>query len=377
MRVLITGIGGSIGCHVLKHFLINTDWHIIGIDSFRHKGLTDRVEMVLSSEPAWRNRVSLFTHDLCAPISGILAYKLGVIDSILNLASLSDVQASIDEPGPFILNNVQITTTILDFARICKSLKSFIHFSTDEVYGPTGENTTHPEWAAILPSNAYSASKAAQEAIAIAYWRSYGVPLIITNTMNNFGEMQQPGKFPSIVQRKVTADEVVIIHGNENNHGSRYYLHSRSTADAILFILQNVSPYIHKNGEVDRPERFNIVGDQRISNLEFAEMIAGKKLRYQYLDFIVARPGHDKHYGLDGNKLAKLGWKSPISFENSLKQVILWGKENPEWLQPEGQQNVELCNKKILKSTKPEQLRFAFTGDPPDPGKIALNIVKG
>lgn len=334
MKILITGVGGSIGCHVLAHFLKNTDWNIVGVDSFRHKGLTDRVETVLKLCEE-RHRVAIFTHDLIAPISEFLASKFGAIDHIINLASLSDVQASLDDPTPFILNNVQITTSILDYTRKLPRLKSFIHFSTDEVYGPSGENQGHEEWSTILPSNPYAASKAAQEAIAIAYWRSYRVPLIITNTMNNFGEMQQPNKFPVIIQRKVLANEPVIIHGDIKNIGSRYYLHSRNTADALLFILKNVKPYLHHDGEIDRPERINIAGDKRVSNLELAQTIArllGKDLSYELVEFHKARPGHDRHYGLDGNKLAELGWSSPVSFEESLKKTLEWTMDNPEWL---------------------------------------------
>jgi len=335
MRVLITGIGGSIGCHVLAHLIEHTDWEIVGIDSFRHKGLTDRVAVVLNETTGFDDqKVTIFTHDLIAPISPILAEKMGPIDHIINLASLSDVQLSIDEPGPFILNNVQITTTILDYARTQK-LKSFVHFSTDEVYGPAGPYGAHKEWSTILPSNPYAASKAAQEAIAIAYWRSYGVPLIITNTMNNFGEMQQASKFPAMVQRYVTKGDVVPIHGNLEEIGSRFYIHSRNTADAILFILNNVKPHLHEAGAIDCPDRFNIVGDKRLNNLELAQLIAkylDKPLYYDMIDYHAARPGHDRHYGLDGSLLHQLGWRSPISFEESMHSTLIWTQEHPEWL---------------------------------------------
>ena len=95
MRALITGIGGSIGSHVLAHLCHNTDWEIVGVDSFRHKGLTDRVEVVLSAHPDWRSRVHIYPHDLTAPISGLLQQKIGTVDYVFNLASLSDVHYSI------------------------------------------------------------------------------------------------------------------------------------------------------------------------------------------------------------------------------------------------------------------------------------------
>jgi dTDP-glucose 4,6-dehydratase len=181
-RVLITGVGGSIGCHVLRHLLKHTDWDVIGVDSFRHKGLTDRVHRVTYKHPESLPRLSVFTHDLMAPISTLLQKKMGPVDYIINLASISDVDWSLEDPGYVIRNNVELMVNVLDFARRAQP-DVFLHVSTDEVYGPTDGKTTHKEWDPILPSNAYSASKAAQEAIGIAYWRSYGVPLLIVNIM--------------------------------------------------------------------------------------------------------------------------------------------------------------------------------------------------
>jgi dTDP-glucose 4,6-dehydratase len=333
-RVLLTGVGGSIGCHVLAHLMHNTDWEVVGLDSFRHKGLTDRITEIFREHPEWKDRTYVFTHDLSAPISSVLANRIGPIDYIINMASLSDVGASIEDPGPFILNNIQLAVNMLDYARVYRPT-TFIQISTDEVYGPSGGHDEHTEWSTILPSNPYAASKAAQEAIAISYWRSYQVPLVITNTMNAFGEMQQSKKFAAIVQRKVLKGETVTIHGNEKTIGSRYYIHSRNFADALLFILQNVTPHRHQDGEVDRPDRFNIVGDTRLSNLELAQKIAkllGKDLRYELQDFHSARPGHDRHYGLAGTKLAALGWKPPVSFDESLKSTVEWNCAHSEWL---------------------------------------------
>jgi len=311
-----------------------TDWEIVGIDSFRHKGLTDRVTYFLDQNPDWTKRLKIIQHDLTAPISDIMVEKIGHIDYVISMAALSDVEDSIQNPAPFIVGNVQIATNVLEYARKVK-LSAFVQVSTDEVYGPSGPDQQHAEWSTILPSNPYSASKAAQEAIAIAYWRSYKIPLIITNTMNNFGEMQQPNKFPAMVQTKVSNDEQVIIHGNERSIGSRYYIHSNTFADALIYILRHKWPYIHRDGEIDRPDRYNIVGSRRCNNLELAEQIAkhlGKKLKYKMVDFHAARPGHDRHYGLDGSKLDKLGWKPNRSFDQALADTIEWSKQHPEWL---------------------------------------------
>lgn len=335
MKVLITGIGGAIGVHVLAHVMHNTTWDVVGVDSFRHKGYYDRITEVCSDHPDWLKRLTVIQHDLTAPLTERQVEQLGDVDYIINLASLSDVQASIDDPVPFIRNNSELMINVLEYVRQAKP-KAFLHFSTDEVYGSAAIDQGHKEWATILPSNPYAASKAAQEAYAISYWRSYGIPLILTNTMNNFGEMQSPSKFPAMVQKNVAIGKITKIHATPDGQiGTRYYLHSRNAADAILFILQNTTPYLHKPGEVDRPDRYNIVGDKQVDNLELAQTIArlmGEELRYEFSDFHSKQPGHDLHYGLDGEKLTKLGWTSPKSFEESLGETLEWQKTHERWM---------------------------------------------
>jgi len=331
VRVLITGIGGAIGIHMLQHIQAKTDWEVVGVDSYNHKGYYDRLEAFIID----RSRLKIIRHDLTAPLTERQVEKIGKIDYIINLASLSDVQGSIDDPVPFIRNNVELMTTVLELARKLEP-SVFLHFSTDEVYGAAEADQGHPEWDTILPSNPYSASKACQEAIAIAYWRSYGVPIVITNTMNNFGQTQAPSKFPAMIQSRIAKGEKVTIHAaSDGTIGTRYYLHSLNAADAVLYILQNTIAYKHRPGHIDRPDRYNIVGDKQVSNLEMAQTIAklmGEELDYEIVDFHSKAPGHDLHYGLDGTKLAKLGWKSPEGFEESLQGTISWQKENPEWL---------------------------------------------
>lgn len=334
-RVLLTGGAGSIGCHTFHHILKNTDWDVVVIDSFVHKGLAERITDMMREHLDNYPRLEVITHDLTKPISKSLRQRIGHIDYIINMASLSDVEASIQDPVPFIKNNVDLTVNILEYARVIKP-EAFIQISTDEVYGASGKDQAHAEWSAIVPSNPYSASKAAQEAIAISYWRTYGIPVVITNTMNNFGEYQQSSKYPVIVQKALMNEETLTVHGTKGEMGTRYYIHSRNHSDAILFILKNLPPHQHQPGAVDKPDRYNIVGDKQVDNLSLAETIAklmNKELKYELIDFHSTRPGHDLHYGLDGTKLKKLGWKSPVSFEKSLKNTIQWQIEHADWIQ--------------------------------------------
>ena len=223
----------------------------------------------------------------------------------------------------------------MEYAREVKP-EAFVQFSTDEVFGPTDGKSFYKEWDSHVPSNPYAASKSCQEQIATSYWRTYGVPLIITHTMNNFAEMQQGSKFPVMIQKAIEKGEEITIHGESNGEiGSRSYIHSRNVADAVLFILKNTKPHIHEPLGIDKPDCYNIAGDKQLTNLELAETIArlmGKELKYRIVDSHKARPGHDPHYGLDDSKLKNLGWKSPISFEESLANTIKWQQENPEWI---------------------------------------------
>lgn len=333
-RVLLTGGAGSIGCHTFHHIFQNTDWDVVIIDSFEHKGLAERITEMLGNHIENYSRLKVITHDLTKPFTKSMRQRIGHIDYIINMASLSDVEASIQDPVPFIKNNVDLTVNMLEYARLIKP-EAFIQVSTDEVYGASAKDQAHPEWSAIVPSNPYSASKAAQEAIAISYWRTYGVPIVITNTMNNFGEFQQSSKYPVIVQKALQNDEMLTVHGTNGEMGTRYYIHSRNHSDAILFILRNLPPYKHQPGAVDKPDRYNIVGDKQVDNLSLAQTIAalmGKELHYELVDWHSTRPGHDLHYGLDGTKLKKLGWKSPLNFEDSLKNTIEWQQEHNEWI---------------------------------------------
>jgi dTDP-glucose 4,6-dehydratase len=331
-RVLLTGAGGFMGSHILRHLLINTDWDLVLIDSFRHRGKTDRISQQLEGQDS--RRVTVITHDLTAPVSDQMKARIGDIDYILNVASESHVDRSIEDPRTFIENNVQLMLTMLEYARTIEFSK-FIQISTDEVYGPAPDNHDHAEGEPHRPSNPYSASKAAQEDICYAYWRTYDMPICITNTMNIIGEMQDPEKYIPMTIKKVLAGETVQIHASPDGKrfGSRYYLHARNQADALMFILNGVQ--INRYSEWKEISHYHVVGEREVDNLELAQLVAkfvGKPLKYEAKDFHSSRPGHDLRYGLDGARLFTLGWRAPLPFEDSLKATVEWTLAHPEWL---------------------------------------------
>lgn len=327
MHALITGGCGFVASHLVEHLLVNTDWNITVLDGLTYAGDPARLYEAGKFD---HTRIRIFWHDLRSPIMPTLARRIGDVDYIVNMASNSHIDASIADPVPFVRNNVDVALHMLEYARDL-NLRAFVQISTDEVYSSVEPGNVYSEWAPINPSNPYSASKAAQVAIAISYWRTYGTPLIIVEPMNNFGERQDREKFVPKCVRAISAGEEIVLHGTRDNIGSRYYLHARNTSDAILFLLHR-QPSIYPN--TDRPDRYNIVGDRRVDNLEMARKITDilkLPLRYRFEHNPRSRPGHDLHYGLDGSKLAALGWKPPVDFETSLEMTVKWMKENTNW----------------------------------------------
>lgn len=187
----------------------------------------------------------------------------------------------------------------------------------------------HKEGEPLKPSNPYSASKAGAEAFCYAYWNTYGLDIMVTNTMNNFGERQNKEKFiPRVVLAALNGTELKLhckkVNGEIVDISSRCWLHARNHADGILFVLRHgVSG-----------EHYNITGEWA-SVQDIADMvgdIVGKKINYTFEDFHSFRPGHDMHYGLDGTKLKELGWEPPIKLRPSLEKCVKWMIDNPKWL---------------------------------------------
>lgn len=323
-KILLTGASGLVGSHVLSHLLKTTNSEIICLCSWEHKGSPDNISK--------DDRVKVITHDLSSQIPDSMLHHFEGVDCILNIASDSHVDRSISDPVPFVRNNVNLVLTMLELARKIKP-KMFLQFSTDEVYGSVPENYTSKEWDTIVPSNPYAASKAAQEAIAISYWRTYGVPVIITNTMNVFSETQDWEKFIPLCVKRIMEGEQIKIHAypDKKRAGTRFYIHADSVAEALTFIIENNPPKLYP--EVDRPERVNIVGNEEVDNLSLALKIGkilNKSADYELVDFHSARSGHDLRYALDGSKLAKLGWKPTGNFDDKLEETVLNLKEKLE-----------------------------------------------
>lgn len=317
MRVLLTGGAGFIGSHLLSR-LVEHD--VVLIDRLDTSGNLNRLK-----EYKTHHRVRFFYHDLKAPISDYVASQLGRFDWILHLGAGTHVDRSIENPIEFVYDNVVATCNILDFAR--KGCKRFLYFSTDEVFGPAPNGVRYKEWDRYKSGNPYAATKAGGEELALSFHNTYGLPVLITHTMNVIGSHQHPEKMVPSTIRKVRDGEAVTIHADKTRTvpGSRFYIHARHVADAVMFVLEKGTP----------GDKYNIVGEQEIDNLTLAKLISryvGKPLKYELVDFHSSRPGHDLRYALCGEKLKKMGWKPPQTFEKGLEETVSWYLKNPEWL---------------------------------------------
>lgn len=331
MRVLITGGAGFAGSHLVEHLLVTTGWDLVVLDSLTYAGRTDRLT---DSEYYDPGRVRLLWHDLRAPIHPHLDEQIGDVDAVLHLAAESHVDRSIADPAPFFHNNVAATLNLLEWART-RTLSHFVQVSTDEVYGPAAEGHRHAEWEPHIPSNPYAASKSAQEALAVAWWRTYDVPVVVTNTMNMFGERQHPEKMIPKTIRAIINGEPVTIHARRKGDGweasSRHWLHARSHADALRWILHRP---VTKYGQADRPDRWHIAGDEYDVHAltDHIADILGRSWVPQFVDHHSSRPGHDHRYALDPSKIHAAGWKPPLDTLASLERTVGWAVDHPEWL---------------------------------------------
>ena len=238
MRVIVTGGCGFIGHHVVEHILRKTNWEIIVLDKLNYASFG--YERLKDNGAYESPRVKIFCYDITQEISVGLKKEIGAVDYIIHMAAETHVDNSISDPVPFIQNNVMSTVNMLEYARSLPELKSFVYFSTDEVFGPALGDTLYKEWDRHNPTNPYSASKSAAEGICLSYENTYKVPLLIVNVMNAFGERQHVEKFIPMTIKKLLNDEEIIIHSypDKKTSGTRFYIHGRNIAAAVLFLHQ-------------------------------------------------------------------------------------------------------------------------------------------
>lgn len=310
MRVLVTGANGFAGRHVVQHLVAATDWDVVAVDQRTDDRWLDWFE----------GRVTVVNADLEHQWGQQLDEAVGHVDAVLHLAAASDVRHSLDYPVQHVHTNVDLTLWLLEWARRRGSeLTHVVQVSTNEVYGPSTEGRSR-EWDPIVPVTPYSASKAAQEAFATAWWRSFGVPVVLVNTQHLFGEGQPRARFiPTVVDQLLEGQPVRIV-GELELPPVRRWLYAPDLAAALRWVLERpVATTVEA-----LPDRWHVAGET-LSCLHVAERVAGllgRELDVEWVGF--GRAGYEQRYVLDTRKVHAAGWQPPVGFQAGLEKTVGW-----------------------------------------------------
>lgn len=335
MKIIVTGGAGFIGSEVIRQYIRETEHTVINIDNLTYAGNLDSLKEVLGSPRYIFEKV-----DICdaKEVSRVLhSYKP---NAIMHLAAESHVDRSIDGPSLFVKTNIEGTGILLETAREYrdtldtkkKEAFRFHHVSTDEVYGSLGETGYFTETTAYNPSSPYAASKAASDHLVNAWYRTYGLPVVMSNCSNNYGPYQFPEKLIPLIILNALEGKSLPIYGEGNN--VRDWLYVADHVKALRLILEK--------GTVG--ETYNIGGHSERTNRQVVEAICSVlnelvpaptgKSYASSIEYVADRLGHDKRYAIDASKIeADLGWVPNESFETGLRKTIQWYIENKEWCQ--------------------------------------------
>jgi dTDP-glucose 4,6-dehydratase len=338
MRILVTGGCGFIGSNFVRRVLTGTDHiHVINLDLLTYAGNLANLADVQKDFP---ERYRFIRGDISDKELVQRIFKTSPIDGVVHFAAESHVDRSILGPEAFVQTNICGTFNLLETCRRfwlsspreTLQEKRFLHISTDEVYGSLGSAGYFTEHTPYDPSSPYSATKAASDHLARAYFRTYGLPTLITNCSNNYGPYQFPEKLiPLMITNAVNGLELPV-YGDGGN--VRDWLHVEDHCAALQVVLEKGIP----------GESYNIGGLCEKKNLDLVHFICDflderlgpfKGLpRRTLIRFVTDRLGHDRRYAMDASKITKeLGWHSATPFEQGLRQTIEWYLANPDWVE--------------------------------------------
>jgi len=315
-RVLITGGAGFIGSHYVRHALAaHSDWNVTVLDKLTYAGNLSNLEAV-KDHPRYR----FLRGDIASPQDVEKATEGGV-DLIFNFAAETHVDRSIGEPEGFIRTDIFGAYTLLEAAR-SRKVSAFVQVSTDEVYGSVAQGSSR-ETDALMPSNPYSASKAAADRLAYSYFATYGLPVFIGRASNNFGPNQYPEKVIPLFITNALQDLPLPLYGDGLN--VRDWLFVTDHCEALDAIVERGAP-----GEV-----YNIGAGNERRNIDITGLILDRLRKPRtLLRHVTDRPGHDRRYALDCSKIRSLGWTPRVPFDRGLEETIVWYTENRGWWQP-------------------------------------------
>ncbi len=312
MKLLITGGAGFIGSNFIRYILKKYPaCKVINLDKLTYAGNLDNLKDIRNNK-----NYKFIQGDICnyktvnSAIQGV--------DAIINFAAETHVDRSIKDAGNFIKTNFQGTYILLE-AALKNRAKRFLQISTDEVYGSRIKGFSR-ETDALNPSSPYSASKAAADLLAISYFKTYKLPVIITRSSNNFGPYQFPEKVIPLFITNLLCNKKVPLYSRGEN--IRDWIFVWDNCSAIDFVLHK-----GKIGEI-----YNIAAGAYLSNLGLTKTLLKKMAKpSEFIKYVKDRPGHDFRYAVDNSKIRKLSWRQKYCFSEALDITVDWYKQNTIW----------------------------------------------
>ena len=335
MKLLITGGAGFIGSAVVRR-AVQQGIDVVNVDCMTYAANANNLSSVADAPNYAFEKLNI-----CDGAAIRQCFDKHKPDAVMHLAAESHVDRSIDGPGAFIQTNVVGTFTLLQESRNYRDSLSgekqdkfrFHHVSTDEVYGDlTAEDPAFTEENPYEPSSPYSASKAASDHLVRAWYRTFGLPVVITNCSNNYGPYQFPEKLIPVVILKALHGDEIPVYGKGDN--IRDWLYVDDHADALLAVLQK--------GRIG--ETYNIGGNNERSNLELVKTICkimdDKNIGPMHpaknlISFVTDRPGHDNRYAINATKIKdELGWSPSVQWDEGFEQTVDWYLNHESWWRP-------------------------------------------
>jgi dTDP-glucose 4,6-dehydratase len=315
MKLIVTGGAGFIGSNFVRHVLReHPDDRVVNLDKLTYAGNPANLADI-ARDP----RYTFVQGDVCD--ATLVRDVLHGADAVVNFAAESHVDRSLVEPDAFLRTDVFGVFTLLEAVRAFK-IPRFLHISTDEVYGSVAQGSSS-ETDPLRPSNPYSASKAGGDLLALSYWRTHGVPVVITRSSNNFGPYQYPEKVVPLFITNALDDQPLPLYGDGRN--VRDWLYVLDNCAAIDLVLRR-----GRDGEV-----YNIGGGHEVENVVLTHEILRLTGKPETLIRPVTdRPGHDRRYSVDSTKVGRLGWRPRHSFAAALQTTVRWYREHETWWRP-------------------------------------------
>jgi dTDP-glucose 4,6-dehydratase len=315
-NILLTGGAGFIGSNFINYILDeHSDYNVINLDKLTYAG---NLENLVTSEG--KKNYRFVKGDITnAELVNSLFQKYD-INYVINFAAESHVDRSILDSEIFFRSNVLGTNVLLEAARKF-STEKFVQISTDEVYGSLGEDGLFTEETPLHPNSPYSASKASADMMVMAFYHTYGLPVVITRCSNNYGPFQFPEKLIPLMIINSLNGKKLPVYGDGMNIRDWIYVTDHNKAIEQVFEKGMI-------GEV-----YNIGASTEMPNIEIIKLILNKLGKSEeMIDFVKDRPGHDRRYAIDSSKIKnELGWEPQFSFEEAISKTIVWYIDNKNW----------------------------------------------